>query len=276
MIHFVQSGGWLGLPDYAGGLVVHVNVWTAAVFVAMTLLWALSLALKDVSIVDIFWAPGFAMVAWLVAALAPAITPRTIVILLLTSCWALRLGGHILLRKRHEPGEDHRYTVIRTEQGASFWWKSLFMIFWLQALLLWLVSWPLQAAVVSSAPFNVLDGIGAALAAGGIVLEGVADWQLTRFRADAANKGKVLDSGVWGWSRHPNYFGDFMMWWGFFLLGIAAGGPWWLAASPLVMSALLIRYSGAGLMEETIKDRRPGYADYVRRTSLFVPWPPKK
>jgi steroid 5-alpha reductase family enzyme len=242
---------------------------------AMTLLWALSLALKDVSIVDIFWGFGFALVAWVVA-LHTGFTPRAMVIVALTSCWALRLGGHIFFRKLHEPGEDHRYTSIREKQGASFWWKSLFMIFWLQALLLWLVSWPLQAAVVLSAPIWWLDGLGAALAAGGIILEGVADGQLTRFKADPANKGQVMDKGVWGWSRHPNYFGDFMMWWGFFALGIAAGGPWWIIASPLVMSALLIKYSGAGLMEETIKNRRPGYAEYVRRTSLFVPLPPKK
>jgi steroid 5-alpha reductase family enzyme len=259
----------------AARIMTHLLLTLVLLFWAMTLLWGFSLIQKDVSIVDIFWGPGFALVAWIVANDRP-MPPRTIVVLVLVSCWALRLGGHILWRKLHEPGEDHRYTVIRKKQGPAFWWKSLFMIFWLQALLLWLVSWPLQAAVASASAFWWLDGIGAALAAGGIILEGVADWQLTRFRADESNHGKVLDSGVWGWSRHPNYFGDFMMWWGFFLIGIAAGGPWWIIASPVVMSALLIRYSGAGLMEETIKDRRPGYADYVRRTSLFVPLPPKR
>jgi steroid 5-alpha reductase family enzyme len=112
------------------------------------------------------------------------------------------------------------------------------------------------------------------MAAGGIIIEAVADAQLTRFRATPSNSGTVLDTGLWAWSRHPNYFGDFLMWWGYFAIAIASGAGWWIALGPIVMSALLIHYSGAGLMEDTIGARRPGYADYVRRTSLFVPWPP--
>ena len=200
---------------------------------------------------------------------------RDYLVLLLVSCWALRLGGHILLRKLKEPHEDHRYGAIRIKHGAAFWWKSLFMVFWLQALLLWLVSWPLQAVFLTKLPFNLLDGLGATLAAGGIALEATADFQLARFKTHAGYMNQVLDSGVWAWSRHPNYFGDFIMWWGFYIISLAGGGPWWTICSPAVMSALLIHYSGAGLMEETITDRRPGYGDYVRRTSMFVPWPPK-
>ena len=146
----------------------------------------------------------------------------------------------------------------------------------MQALLLWVISWPLQAALSHAAPLGALDMLGMAMAVLGIAIEALADAQLTRFRADPHSRGLVLDRGLWAWSRHPNYFGDFLLWWGFFLLGISAGGPWWTILGPIAMSALLIHYSGAGLMEDTIKDRRPGYADYVRRTSLFLPWPPRR
>jgi len=253
----------------------HLLLTLELLFGAMTLLWGVSTVLKDVSIVDIFWGPGFALVAWIMAARTPAFDLREGAVLFLVSCWALRLGGHILLRKLKEPHEDHRYGAMRIKQGTAFWWKSLFMVFWLQALLLWLISWPLQAAFLSKTPFNWLDSIGVTLSAVGIALEAIADFQLTRFKSQSGYKDRVLDSGVWAWSRHPNYFGNFIMWWGFYLIGLAGAGPWWTIFSPVVMSALLIHYSGAGLMEETITSRRPGYADYMRRTSMFVPWPRK-
>jgi steroid 5-alpha reductase family enzyme len=123
-------------------------------------------------------------------------------------------------------------------------------------------------------PLNWIDGLGIAAALAGIAIEAIADAQLTRFRGNSANQDTVLDSGLWSWSRHPNYFGDFLMWWGFFVIAVAGGAGWWIILGPVVMGALLIHYSGARLMEDTIAQRRPGYADYVRRTSLFVPWPP--
>ena len=153
-------------------------------------------------------------------------------------------------------------------------WTSLFWIFWLQALLLWIISWPLQAVFARTRPLTALDAVGVGLAVGGILIEAMADAQLSRFRALPGNRDRVLDTGLWAWSRHPNYFGDFLLWWGLFLIGMAADGPWWMVLSPVVMSALLIHYSGAGLMEDTIANRRPGYTDYVRRTSLFFPLPP--
>ena len=243
----------------------------ALAFGACTLLWLLSLRLKDVSIIDIFWGPGIALMAWTAA--STPIQPRGWLALALVSLWGLRLGLHIFLRHK---GEDHRYGAMRAKFGARWWWWCLFQVFWLQALLLWIVSWPLQAAVAALGPLNIIDAAGAALAAAGLLIEGFADYQLTRFRADPANAGRVMDRGLWSWSRHPNYFGDALMWWGFFLLGFAGSHAWWLLVSPVAMTILLLRVSGVSLMEETIAERRPAYADYVRRTSAFVPLPPRR
>lgn len=244
-------------------------------FGMMTALWPLSVRLRDVSIVDILWAPAFAFLAWVYVLVPPPLEIRGWIALVLITAWGLRLGVHILARWRRLGHEDYRYAEIRRRNGPNFPLTSLFWIFWLQALLLYVISWPLQASLSGQNPLNGLDAVAVAMIAGGIWIEAVADAQLTRFRADPGNREKVLDAGLWAWSRHPNFFGDFLMWWGFFVMGIAAGGPWWTILGPIAMSALLIHYSGAGLMEDTIKDRRPGYADYVRRTSLFVPWPPR-
>lgn len=241
----------------------------------MTALWPLSMRLRDVSIVDILWAPAFAILGWSYVFLPPALGLRGWLALILITVWGVRLGVHILARWRRLGHEDYRYAEIRRRNGPNFPLTSLLWIFWLQALLLYVISWPLQASLSGPNPLNILDAVALAMIAGGIWIEAVADTQLTRFRADPGNREKVLDTGLWAWSRHPNYFGDFLMWWGFFAMGIAAGGPWWTILGPIAMSALLIHYSGAGLMEDTIKDRRPGYADYVRRTSLFIPWPPR-
>jgi steroid 5-alpha reductase family enzyme len=253
----------------------HPVLTAVLAFAMMTALWPLSVRLRDVSIVDIFWAPAFALLAWSYVLVPPPLGPRGWIALALVTVWGLRLGLHMLARWRRLGHEDHRYAEIRRRNGPNFPLTSLVWIFWLQALLLWVISWPLRAALSGSDALNGGDAVAIAMIAAGILIEAVADGQLTRFRADPDSRGKVLDSGIWAWSRHPNYFGDFLMWWGFFVLGIAAGGPWWTILGPLAMSALLIHYSGAGLMEDTIKDRRPGYADYVRRTSLFIPWPPR-
>jgi steroid 5-alpha reductase family enzyme len=256
-------------------MIVHLFVTLGLAFGMMTMLWPLSIRLRDVSIIDILWAPAFAILAWAYVFIGPVAGARAWIAVTLVTLWALRLGGHVLARWLRLGHEDYRYTAIRHGHGPNFPLTSLFWIFWLQALLLWVISWPLQAALSGSDGLNALDFIGIAMVAAGIAIEAVADAQLTRFRADPDNRDRVLDSGIWSWSRHPNYFGDFTIWWGLFLLGIAAGGPWWTILGPVVMSALLIHYSGAGLMEDTIQHRRPGYAAYARRTNLFVPWPPR-
>jgi steroid 5-alpha reductase family enzyme len=238
-----------------------------------TVLWLVSLRLRDSSIIDIAWAPGFAIVSWCSAVTAQTISTRGCLILILVNAWALRLAAHIYARHR---GEDHRYTTMRQQYGRHWWWWSLFQVFWLQGLLCWLISWPLQLAVTRAAPLNILDAIGFTVAIAGFLYEAAADWQLMRFRADPANEGQVMDRGLWRFSRHPNYFGDALMWWGYFLVGLAASGAWWSIFAPVVMTILLLRVSGVSLLEDTIADRRPAYAGYIRRTSAFVPLPPTK
>ena len=244
-------------------------------FAMMTALWPISVWLKDVSIVDILWAPAFAVITWVNATITPIHDARAWIVLALVSIWALRLGSHVFQRWLRLKHEDYRYAAIRKRHGPNFPLTSLFWIFWLQALLLWVISWPLQAIFAHTMPLGWLDCVGIALAMSGIVIEAVSDVQLTKFRANPQNYQHVLEAGLWAWSRHPNYFGDFIMWWGYLILSLASGGAWWLVFSPIVMSALLIHYSGVGLMEDTIKDRRPGYVEYVRRTSSFILWPPR-
>jgi len=245
-----------------------------ALFAAVLALWFISLSVKDSSIADIFWAPGFAIVGWVSAIARPNFGPRAELVLVLASVWAMRLGLHIL--KRHTV-EDHRYATMRTKFGPRWWWLSLFQVFLLQGALIWIISLPLQFAIGSPAALNGVDFVGAALVLAGVVVEAIADSQLARFRSVAANRGRVMDTGLWSWSRHPNYFGDALIWWGFYAIAISASpSTWWTVISPIVMTVLLLRVSGVSLLEQNIVARRPAYEDYMRRTSAFVPWPPKR
>ncbi len=164
---------------------------------------------------------------------------------------------------------------MRAARGPRFALESLATIFLLQAALMWAVSLPLQAAAAlgRDVPLGILDAAGALLTLAGVAVEATADAQLARFLSRPESRGRVMQEGLWGWSRHPNYFGDFVVWWGLGLLGLAAGAAWTLVG-PALMSALLLRVSGVTLLERTIGERRPGYAEYARRTSAFVPWPP--
>jgi steroid 5-alpha reductase family enzyme len=236
------------------------------------LAWVLCTARRNVGLIDLFW-PLFlllaAFCAWLPMA-AP--TPRAVLVLLLVSAWALRLSLHLALRNWNAP-EDRRYRAIRARNEPGFIWKSLYLVFGLQALLAFVVSAPLHAAINAAGPVaGVLDGIGAVLVGGGIVVQATADRQLSAFVARSDNRGKVLDHGLWRYSRHPNYFGEFCIWWGFFLFA-AATGAWWTIVSPLLMSLLLLRVSGVTLLERDIGERRPGYAEYAARTNAFFPGP---
>jgi steroid 5-alpha reductase family enzyme len=245
---------------------------------AAVLLWLLSLRLRDASIVDIFWGPGIAGVVDIAAWLGHAGGPRASAVLFLVNLWAIRLGAHIWARHSNiQGGEDHRYGAMRSKFGRNWWWLSLIQVFLLQAILIWFIPAPLVAAVLySRVPMHWLDYLGLAIAACALIFEALADFQLAAFRADPSAKGKVMDRGLWGWSRHPNYFGESVMWWGYVVIGFAASHQWWLLLSPVVVTFLLLQVSGVALMESDIAQRRPGYAEYKRRVSAFVPWPPKK
>lgn len=246
----------------------------AAMALLMFALWLYSLAREDVSVVDLFWGPGSAVVAWVCLATAEAPTARAWLGAALVTLWALRLAVYLGWRNHGKP-EDYRYAAMRRRAGPSFRWRSLYVVFGFQGALILLVSLPLNAlATLPGPPLGPLDALAASIFAVGLFFEAVGDWQLARFKADPASKGKVMDRGLWRYTRHPNYFGDFAVWWGLWLLA-APVAPWTVIA-PLVMSVLLLRVSGVALLESTIVERRPEYADYIRRTSPFFPWFPKE
>lgn len=237
--------------------------------------WLVSLRQKDVSIVDSFWPLLILTGSATYALIAPQPGPRSLVVVTLVALWAVRLAAHITWRHWGEP-EDRRYQAIRARNQPHFKWKSLVLVFALQALLAWVVSASVLAAVVNPRPWSWLDSLGACVIVLGGLFEAVADWQLARFKSDPANKGKVMDQGLWRYSRHPNYFGEFCVWWGFYLIALSAQGWWWAIASPLLMTVLLLKVSGVALQEKDIGDRRPGYRDYIKRTNTFFPGKPKQ
>jgi steroid 5-alpha reductase family enzyme len=243
----------------------------------MTILWIVSLILRDSSIVDIFWGTGFVIASWAYFALTPDGFPaRKWLISVLVTIWGLRLSLHILQRNWGK-GEDFRYQKWRAEAGAKWWWRSFFKVFLLQGFLMWIISAPLLAAQISATParLTILDFIAIPVWAIGFFFEAVGDWQLARFKANPANKGQLLRTGVWRYTRHPNYFGDATQWWAYYLIALASGA-FWTIFSPVIMTTLLVRVSGVTMLEKSLKDTKPGYKEYMETTSAFIPWFPRR
>ncbi len=249
----------------------------AAAIVMMTAVWVFSLWKRDASIIDIFWGLGFVLVAWIYFSMSQASTTRKYLVVALVTLWGVRLSLYILWRNWGK-GEDYRYQAMRAKDPQGFLLRSLYTVFWLQAILLWAISMPLLQAQRATTPTGLvwLDVVGLVFFVIGFVFEAGGDWQLARFKADPANRGKVLEHGFWRYTRHPNYFGDAMLWWGFFLFAAATAGSLWTIYSPIVMTFLLLRVSGVALLERGLKESRPAYQDYVERTSAFIPWFPKR
>jgi steroid 5-alpha reductase family enzyme len=240
---------------------------------AAALAWAVSLRRANVTIVDTLWGLLFVIAAVIYPAAALDAGPRSLLVVGLVATWGLRLAVFLAWRNRgHE--EDRRYQEIRRRNEPNFAVKSLYLVFGFQAVLAWVISLPLLGAIASQASLGWLDGLGVALWLAGFAFEAGGDWQLARFKADPANAGRVLDTGFWRYTSHPNYFGDFCVWWGLYLVALAAGAGW-SVVGPLVMSVLLLRVSGVVLLEKDIGRRRPQYAEYVRRTNAFFPGPPR-
>lgn len=256
---------------------------SVAVLLMMFGVWLISLWKRNAGIIDIFWSLGFVLVSviYLVQGAGMGggdVIPRRQLVLGLVALWGFRLAGHIFLRGLGH-GEDYRYAAMRKRGGDSFWWRSLLTIFCLQGALIVFVSLPLMWIFLAPQPeaWQWSDGLAVALWAVGFFFEAVGDWQLTRFKKDPANKGKVMDRGLWAWTRHPNYFGDFTVWWGFFAFTLAVPGGGWTVISVLLMSFLLMKVSGVALLEKTIGKRRPGYQEYIERTPAFFPaWPRRR
>jgi steroid 5-alpha reductase family enzyme len=246
----------------------------AAVLTLAFATWVLSVAKRNVAIVDSVWSLMFILEAGIYVFGSPAPSARGLLVVVLVSIWGLRLALHITVRSWGH-GEDRRYQAIRARNEPGFAFKSLYLVFVLQAVMAWIIALPLLGAAIGSRPLGLLDAVGAALWLLGFVFEAGGDWQLNRFKANPSNRGKVMDRGLWRWTRHPNYFGDFCVWWGFYAIALSAGA-WWSVVGPLLMSVLLMRVSGVTLLEKDIGERRPKYADYIRRTNAFFPGRPKR
>lgn len=232
--------------------------------------WVVSLMRDNVTHVDSMWSLFLGMSAYTYTLFFYELTPRTLLVLTLVSIWAIRLCGYLTWRNWN-PHEDHRYAAIRKNNEPHFWFTSIYIIFGLQAVLAWIISMPLFGAIASKLPLNNLDILGTLLFSIGFIWETIGDWQLSLFKSKASNKGKVLSTGLWRFSRHPNYFGEFCVWWGFYLIAVA-GGAWWTVAAPILMTLLLLKVSGVALLEKDIAERRPAYAEYIKRTNAFIPW----
>lgn len=251
-------------------------LWMSAMVLlgAVTLLWLLSIAIRNSGIADIFWSTGFVLVAWTAFLAGDGVDTRRLLLVILTSLWGARLTAYLAWRNLGKD-EDHRYAAMRTRWGGKWWWWSYLQVFLLQGALIWVVSLPIQAASIAATPnLGWMAVVGSAAWLIGVLFEGIGDLQLARFKADPDNKGKVMDRGLWRYTRHPNYFGNFLIWWGIWIVA-AEAGVWWTVVGPIVMSVLLLRVSGVAMLERTITERRPAYAEYIRTTSAFFPRPPK-
>jgi steroid 5-alpha reductase family enzyme len=248
-----------------------------AVMGFMIAVWVLSVVLKNASIADTFWGLGFVLVAWITFAGGDGYLWRRLLITLMVTAWGLRLALHIGTRSWGK-GEDSRYKAWRQQYGERFWWVSLFTVFLLQGLLLWVISLVAQVGQWSPKPDRLLwiDGLGFLVWAVGFYFEAVGDRQLASFKADSANRGRVMNQGLWRYTRHPNYFGECLMWWGIFLITLSTPGSFWTIVSPLTITYLLLKVSGVTLLERTIVETRPEYQAYQENTSAFIPWFPKR
>lgn len=245
----------------------------AAILVVSFITWIISLILKDVSIVDSAWPLMFLFGVVVIAMDANDYNLRTQIILAMVLLWSVRLFSHLTWRNWGEP-EDRRYRVIRKKYAPNFAFKSLFIIFIFQSVLAWVILMPLWPAITNNVAFSFWDALAIALGLAGFFFESVADWQLSRFKSNPDNQGKVMSRGLWYYTRHPNYFGECLVWWGFYLFAVSSGA-WWSIPGPLLITWLLLKFSGVVMLEETIVKRRPAYREYIANTNAFFPGPPK-
>ena len=242
--------------------------------VLLIVFWLVSIPLRDVSIVDIAWGIAIVLGGWIAFGVGGGDPDRALLMVVLVTLWGGRLAGYIGLRKLEHPGEDSRYAAMRKRTGSSFVLVSLGKVFLLQAALAWVIGLVLVGSGTYYGGLGWLDFIGVLLWLIGMIFEAGGDAQLARFKSDPANKGKVMETGLWRYTRHPNYFGEFCIWWGFYALALSAGA-WWTIISPLIVTALVTKVSGAAHLEKSTMGERPGYKEYVERTSGFFPRPPR-
>lgn len=247
------------------------------IWILVTILWIWSIIIRNVSIVDIFWGVGFVVVNAFYVFQSGELNDRKILLFILVTIWGLRLAIYLAMRNIGK-GEDFRYQEFRRKYGANrYWWISYFQTFILQGALIMIVSLPLLGISVSkqSGNLNILDFIGILVWLIGFAFEAGGDFQLAQFKKDKKNKGKVLNTGFWKYTRHPNYFGDSAVWWAYAIFSIAAGSYWQIIGS-VIMTLLIIKVSGVALLEKTLNKTKPQYREYIEKTNSFFPWFPKK
>lgn len=244
--------------------------------IVMVLTWILSLAVRNASIVDIVWGAGFAINSWVLAITIDGDPTRQLVMALLVGIWGMRLAGY-LAKRNIGHGEDWRYVAMRKKMGPKFPVVSLITVFGLQGVLMWSVSLPVMFANADATPpLGPVAIMGIMVWIVGFGFESVGDLQLARFKKDPANQGKVMDQGLWSLTRHPNYFGDALLWWGIAIVAAETGSGILGFIGPVIMTFLLMRVSGVPILEKSLSKRREGYAEYVAKTSGFIPRPPKR
>ncbi len=243
----------------------------------MTILWIISVVIRNVSIVDLFWGLGFVLTGAFFFIKTGGNETRKIILMILLAIWGLRLSIYLTWRNAGK-GEDFRYREFRRKYGEErYWWISFFQTFMLQGLLMWIISAPFLGAQISGQekPVGILDYIGIVFWIIGFIFESGGDYQLAVFKSNPSNKGKVLDTGFWKYTRHPNYFGDSAVWWGYGFICLGAGSYLPVSGS-VIMTVLIIKISGVALLEKSLSDLKPEYQEYIRKTSAFIPWFPEK
>ena len=264
------------MPDFTS--LLHIALGGLALIAVLAFgTWIASLVRHDASLVDRMWSLMIAGPTLVYAAQTAWSGPRAFAVLALVIAWGVRLAAYITWRNWGH-GEDRRYQQIRARNQPNFAFKSLVLVFALQMVLAWIVSAPTLAALAGTRDFGALDVAGIAVALVGFLFEAIGDAQMAAFKRDAANKGQVMDRGLWRTTRHPNYFGEACFWWGIGLIALGAGGlgAIWTLLSPLMMTVLLLKVSGVALLEKDIVERRPAYRDYIVRTNAFIPGPPRR
>ena len=272
LLLIISLGAFLLTHEWNGIYIKGIGV----LMTALTGLWLLSLKIKDASIIDIFWGFGFVIVGWFYAFEVNdmELDFRQKLYLAMITIWGVRLTLYLAYRNIGKP-EDYRYAEWRKENGAKWWWLSFIRVFALQGFLLWIISAVFIAGFSSQGELSIFEYIGIAFWGIGLFFETVGDWQLMQFKKNPNNQGKVMNTGLWRYTRHPNYFGDTMVWWGFFIYALSATGSAVFIFCPIIMTFFLLKVSGVAMLERGLKKTKPKYAEYIRRTSSFIPMPPK-
>lgn len=271
-IIFLAFGAWLLSNNWSTEFAISLGT----IIGAMTLLWLLSLMIKDASIVDIFWGTGFVIVVWLFAGLIgfENFALRQWIFLGIVSLWGMRLTIYLAMRNLGK-GEDYRYANWRKEYGRHWWWVSFLQVFVLQGVVMWTISSVYLPALQDPKTIDVWVFLGMIFWGIGFFFEAVGDYQMMQFKKERSDDTQVMNKGLWRYTRHPNYFGDAMQWWGFFFFALAHPSGWMFIFCPLIMTFFLLKVSGVAMLEEGLKDKKPKYSEYIRKTSAFIPMRPK-